>query len=270
MELEMSFMETEKHMPVSFGNVQVADVDDSKVGSLPWSSKNTVDKLCPSFSESGSAVRCEPVDGYPLKVVTELPEVGGAITLTQCGRNIFDHTKYTFENVMISKGTGDDANSSGYSASKAYIRVGHLKGQAITLNHPPAEKSANTNAGLVFYDAGQSYISGDNGYTHIVPDNAEYMRFSIPREWANGTNGTAADIQIELGSAVTAFEPYRDPVQYTAEAIDAIHEWSGVKAIAGVNTIWSSNGTTSVEGKADPVAIIEKLTNAVISLGGNV
>lgn len=42
--------------------------DDSAVSSKPWSSQNTVDKLCPSFTESGAAVTCEPVDGYPLEV----------------------------------------------------------------------------------------------------------------------------------------------------------------------------------------------------------
>ena len=229
-----------------------------------------VDKLCPSFSESGSAVRCEPVEGYPLRVVTELPEVGGAITLTQCGKNLFDYTQYPFTDIYIKAASGEEVTSSGFSGIKKYAPVGFLKGQVITLNHPPAEATPATNAGLAFYDAKKTYISGDKGYTHIVPDNAEYMRFSIPREWADGTNGTAADIQIELGSVVTEFEPYRDPVQYAAEATDVVHEWIGVKAIPGVNTIWSSNGTTTVSGKADPVAIVEKLTNAILSLGGNI
>lgn len=42
--------------------------DDSAVSSKPWSSQNTVDKLCPAFTESGAVVTCEPVDGYPLEV----------------------------------------------------------------------------------------------------------------------------------------------------------------------------------------------------------
>ena len=266
MELKVSFLEADSEMPVSFGDVQTVSVDDSKVGSLPWSSKNTVDKLCPSFSESGSAVRCEPVEGYPLNVTTHLPEEGAeSITLTQCGKNLFDCEAYTFANKIIYYNTGSANNSSGYSAVEAYIPIGHLKGQTITLNHPASEKDVNTNGGLCFYDADKKAISGSNKHTHIVPENAEYMRFSIPRDYANGTQ-----IQIELGDSVTEFEPYREPVQYTAVAASAIHAWSGVKAIAGVNTIWSSVGTTSVEGKSDPVAIIEKLTNAIISLGSNV
>ena len=42
--------------------------DDSAVSSKPWSSQNTVDKLCPSFTESGSIITCQPVEGYPLEV----------------------------------------------------------------------------------------------------------------------------------------------------------------------------------------------------------
>ena len=45
-----------------------AVADDKSVSNKPWSSKNTVDKLCPTFTESGSVVTCEPVEGYPLEV----------------------------------------------------------------------------------------------------------------------------------------------------------------------------------------------------------
>lgn len=50
-------------------------VDDGRVGNAPWSSKNTVDKLCPSFAESGSVVTCAPVEGYPLGVVSKIEPV---------------------------------------------------------------------------------------------------------------------------------------------------------------------------------------------------
>ena len=56
------------------------------VSSRPWSSKNTVDKLCPSFTESGAIVTCEPVEGYPMTVTAE----EGATTITRCGKNLFD------------------------------------------------------------------------------------------------------------------------------------------------------------------------------------
>lgn len=43
-----------------------------------------------------------------------------------------------------------------------------------------------------------------------------------------------------------------------------------VLALQGINTLSSNTGDTTVNGKADPTAIIEKLTNAIIALGGNV
>ena len=41
-------------------------------------------------------------------------------------------------------------------------------------------------------------------------------------------------------------------------------------ALPGTNCLWSDCGNTAVTGVADPVGIIEKLTNAVIALGGNI
>lgn len=54
-------------------NIGAAGIEDTKVtvDSL-WSSKNIVDKLCPTFTESGSVVACEPVEGYPLEVVSKI------------------------------------------------------------------------------------------------------------------------------------------------------------------------------------------------------
>ena len=36
---------------------------------LEWRFKDTIDKLSPAFTETGSIVTCEPVEGYPLEVV---------------------------------------------------------------------------------------------------------------------------------------------------------------------------------------------------------
>ena len=44
--------------------------DDAAVSTKPWSSKNTVDKLCPAFTKTGSIVTCAPFEGYPLEVVS--------------------------------------------------------------------------------------------------------------------------------------------------------------------------------------------------------
>lgn len=84
------------------GNIDAAHIDDTKAGADAWSSKNTVDRLCPAFSESGSAVTCEPVEGYPLSVVSHIepvqegsgdPNPGGANLIV--GTNYLDPSKWT-------------------------------------------------------------------------------------------------------------------------------------------------------------------------------
>ena len=41
-------------------------------------------------------------------------------------------------------------------------------------------------------------------------------------------------------------------------------------ALSGVNTIYSDTGDTTVTGKANPAAEIEKLKNAILAMGANV
>ena len=65
---------------------RTAVVKDDIVSGKPWSSQNTIDKLCPTFTESGAVAVCEPVEGYPLTV--EASEE--ATKVVRCGKNIFD------------------------------------------------------------------------------------------------------------------------------------------------------------------------------------
>lgn len=48
--------------------MQLAYPDNSTICENPWSSKNTVDMLCPPIEESSNPVVCYPVAGYPLGV----------------------------------------------------------------------------------------------------------------------------------------------------------------------------------------------------------
>lgn len=71
-----------------------ANIDDTITSpDKTWSSKNIVDKLCPAFEETGPVVTCEPVEGYPLSVVSTIePSTDGYTNtkLTRCGKNILD------------------------------------------------------------------------------------------------------------------------------------------------------------------------------------
>lgn len=241
-----------------------ASINDTTIGPDAWSSKNIVDRLCPTFEKTGLFVQCEPVEGYPLNIVADTEK---QVRFTVCGKNLYNKDTYPLEdNTIIRWDSGLSITSTTY-ASTGYIPVSHLRGQQIAIRHCPyVTANGSTGAGIAFYDDTQMYIndgSGTNRATTTVPINASFMRFSI-----NKKSEYKREAQIEIGSTVTDYEPYWKPKD--------IGEGSSVVVVAGkgVNSLFCYDGEQPVKitvtGKADPVAVIEKLTNAVISLGGNV
>lgn len=257
------------------GDPGEVNINDDAVGSDAWSSKNIVDKLCPAFEKTGTVVQCEPVEGTSLKATYN---AGGLFSITVCGKNLYD--KDTYPLLTNGKYVGWAHRDSGILVSSenfrrtGFIPVAHLAGQTINLNHAPT----SGNSGMAFYSSlptieGDYPNTGDNerlkaafcgggrGNNITVPDNAEYMIFTVPV--ANATN----DLQIEIGSAATDYEPY-----WERKATD--YDSAVVIANKGINTVVGYDGVIPAEitvtGKADPVAIIEKLTNAVLSMGSNV
>lgn len=193
-----------------------ATVDDGHIGGNVWTSKGTVDHLCPAIEESGAVVRCEPLEGYPLGVISKVgPSLDfyTGITLTRCGKNLYDEVAFPLSTGMINKDTGVATGGSKCSRTAGFIPIAHLHGKTITLNHPA--KGTYGPAGAAFYDEDQIYISGSNEATMVVPDNAEYMRFCVPKAYMD-------QIQIELGSTVTDYEPYAGKT-YTVALDDACY-----------------------------------------------
>ena len=94
--------------PNSIEPITAHIIDDSKIGEAAWSCKNIIDRLCPSFTKSGVTVACEPVEDYPLSVVSTInvkqsgsgiPSPNNvrsivehsAVNLTQCRKNLFNY-----------------------------------------------------------------------------------------------------------------------------------------------------------------------------------
>ena len=240
-----------------------AVTDDTCVSKKPWSSENIVDKLCPDINESGGIVTCEPVEGYPLTVTAE----DGATTITRCGKNLLDLSEgkvdvvsyidstgnlnndfygvelilppgtYTIKAVLKSGATGDYIYGAVNDIDKThridtFSPVQNTSMKALT-------KTFNEWVRLYIYDAGVKISMGRKKEVSIAVLN-KY------------------DIQLEVGATATAFEPY---------VSESFNVGDAVPALSGVNTIWADTGNITVSGKADPVAIINKLTSAVIALG---
>lgn len=328
-------------------------IDDTVVDTQAWSSKRTVDLLCPNFSEAGPAVVCEPVEGYPLSVVSTIePSTGGVrgAKLWRGGKNLLDvsaaglyhsNSSTVVQNNRVRYITRTETglrieetadSSGGYGRCGIYLgTVKELAGKTITVDceystsmtTSEASKNiyissvsvapANVFEKPIFKDGG--YLSGSNfsdlasgwgksvTYTVTGEEDREYIAILfypnaggayVAGDWAEFN-----DLQVEIGDAPTAYEPYRGEtftldfsetvyggnVEWNTGALTITHGSDGAEltepytvqltpqkilALSGVNTLYSDTGDTEVKGKADPVAVIEKLTNAIIALGGNV
>lgn len=295
---------------------QVADLNNKLTEGVQNQVESLVESLCPPFSEKGHSVRCEPVKGYPINVRSyfgassdsqeqPIPWDDFEVELTLCGKNLYDRGSYQLTAGRYVKVDGkltNYADNSGYACTEGFIPVMHLQGKQITLNHPPVETNGS-NPKMIFYTAADenAYISGSygNGYTLTVPDSATHMRFSVPRIYADGTQ-----IQIELGTMVTAYEAYRAPQVFRASLphvsdfyqgyfdwntgdLYSTHDLEGGQpeilvekpaAVAVANTdptviqpegssvLYSTTGDTEVSGRANPGALIDILTRRLNSI----
>lgn len=228
--------------------------------------ETTIDKLCPSFTETGAAVTCEPVEGYPLTVIAE----EGA-NIIRYGKNIVNL------DAMLNSNLTKDENGI-YHISKSVSSVWHF----------PIPIPANTPVTFTFLDLkgqspgrnalislSQAFADGTQGTgmwfgtSEAFPNkatlryNSEYLRFAIVAYGGSEDYWCEfSGLQVEIGETPTAYEPYRE-----GEAIQAGQQ---IAALPGVNTFLADSGVITVSGKANPAAEIEKLKNAILAMGANV
>ena len=86
--------------------------------------------------------------------------------------------------------------------------------------------------------------------------------------WNNATGGSLDNIQLEVGTAKTEFEPYKEGETIVAKVGEEVK----LTSIAPNVTIFTDNTSAAIEAtyNKDTNKVIEKLTNAIISLGGNI
>ena len=168
---------------------RTAVVKDDIVSGKPWSSKNTIDKLCPSFTESGAVVTCEPVEGYPLEVAWQTKNLLTTDTV-ELTSNAMNKTIWTG------------------SLSAPFVLSADLS--------QLTETGTSVGAGLLelIIDgssvyAGGSVLSGDKGY--VVKSGT--LTKVIVINWT-AHKGTAK-FQLEVGTQKTAFEPYAETANIT-------------------------------------------------------
>lgn len=213
---------------------RIASSDDSKIDSVSaWSSKNTVDRLCPGFTENNHVAVCDPLLDYPLEITSTInaktdTSEWKSLTLTQCGKNLFDF-KQEAKEIHFHAPSGTDTLKHGYAI--------HLPAGTYTV-HAKAIGEGTTNDKYVFCyanDVNGNYIAladilvnnGSSTNTYLrqgPPSSCTARTFAFDREvifyvyqGGSGTSVSSAticlrdqhNIQIEVGSVKTDYEPYR-------------------------------------------------------------
>lgn len=283
------------------GGNEVAVIDDTTVGADAWSSKKTVDTLCPDFTESGSVVRCEPVEGYPLQVVSHLDADTDSLELYVRGINFLScdrEISFTTSKIVTLEQP--------VPPGEYYLHIGAYTGSG--------EKQPTM---IPYYEDGSMAPYLELGKEAYIAGRA--VTFTKPvtqvRFYSNGTNGstssgiscTLLEAAIYVGNAKLPYEPYRsqvftadfskltaghgNPVFYdwntgvTRESLDGeyyqhdpdtgefyhisdIHNYESqqvrnILGFSGINCLNSTLGTVTVCGRKDLKELADKVSGQV-------
>lgn len=225
--------------------------DDSAVDGKPWTSKKIVDTLCLPLEASGNPVQCYPVAGYPLNVVSRIdavqegsgdpspdnvrPIVGwDSVKVNRCGKNLFNKGDVSF---------------------KKYIEIStnYPAGDYVLSAETEVEAEHNTVQIGYCVDGLWKYIMKniDNRWNHKI--NASIgitgFRFYADISPANNVNCVYKNIQLELGSTATAYEPYTGDT-YIAALPETVYggklDWNtGVLTVTHVKTKFNPTMNTN-------------------------
>lgn len=249
--------------------------------------ESVCNKLCPAFTESGPTVTCAPVEGYPLKVVSSIEpgQSGTAEPSPENVRPISGHSiaKLTQENGTDAREITADLGQIVYGGSFDWA-TGELVSNMVCLTLTGDEDwlLQNGYARLVIGECGYVDAEAPQLCSHFKIAPITSGTTHIGADIANSTAYNDARIRIRLKTGVTlaesvAFlkEQYANgtPVQIcfgVANPTTTKLAAQEILALSGTNTLRSDTGDTEVKGRADPVSLLGKLTEAVLSLGGSI
>ena len=198
-----------------------------------WSSKKIVDTLCPPFSVSGNPVTCHPVEGYPLSAVVSLkPKQAGSgdpspdnvrpisgwdeVTVNVRGKNLVGNFKeathieqgvtWTIENNrIIAQGETGDLFS---TTSRYFNVIFQILPATYILSYKTTDNGISFVAGIYKSDDTPiAYLR--NGVPYTLTENNAYIRLYAQIRPNTQVNGSISDIQLEIGSTPTPYEPYQ-------------------------------------------------------------
>lgn len=266
-----------------------ARIDDTQAGEGAWSGqrivreistreKSVIDRLCPAFSAKGSTVTCEPVEGYPLEVVSHIaaltqegsgtPSPDNIRPISGCdsiqlnqnenqftidlGQTVYDGTFNwsTGQLTMTSVCRTIEALSSMQTAGYGNIALGQ---NALPTNYGTtvAWKSSHYNGALFDAKYPNYNIYAGNASGLVIIDRTHMTSLAAANAYLaeQKAAGTPVQIWYKLRTPVT--------VQLTPQQI---------LSLAGANALSSSAGDTEVSGRADPTVVLQALSQRLDTL----
>lgn len=209
----------------------------------------------------------------PTEYIPNVSDLTG-VTVSRHGKNLFKVTPNTINGVTISKKNDYFVlNGTATASNNFVVSIGHLPAGKYTLSaNNPANNGVNYSLVDVFSSNPYSIIAihdaVNNGVaTGQLAESAEYLcRVRIE----NGVvyNNFIIKPQLEVGDTATDYEAYTEPATYIPAADGTV---SGVTSLSPCMTILTDTEGVIVECEynRDTNKVIEKLTNAIIALGGS-
>ena len=227
-------------------------LNDSAINTTEaWSSKKIVDTLCPSFSVSGNPVTCNPVEDYPLSAVVTLePKQAGSgdpspdnvrpisgydsLSVTRCGKNLFNVFNLGIASGLVVNDEGvihiSTSQLSGGITTANTLRdiIGDLPiGPNYTLN----ANSTGSDKYIYLRGSGRVWRFGES----LAISNEDLNNKIVFYASGTETQADISEIQLELGSTPTPYEPYQPGTTATLTLPETIYGGT-VDAVTGVGS----------------------------------
>lgn len=268
-------------------NIGAADAEE-----LRREKENIINKCCPTVTESDSVVTFESIEGYPLGVVSKIvpKQEGSGDPSFDNIRPISGHTAvnlnrnddvFTIDFGQTVYGGNFDWNNGVLTIDRKMITLdgtevwtAHATGKTGIKRYRLTRQNNTTLLANIKLRGEQSSIVDDNLLCSKLPTHSGDWGWMAKSDciYAEGT----ASINCVHTQYADDLEGFKEMMK-GAQIVFCLENPIIVQltpqeflALPGVNTFSSDTGDTTVTGKADPTAVIEKLTNAIIALGGNV
>lgn len=282
------------------GAIAAISPDDDAVNGKPWTSLKIVDTLCAPFTAEGNPVTCTPVEGYPLSVQASWeprqegegdpspenvrPIVGlDAVTVTLSGNAGTGTTATLALPETIYGGTVDAVTGAGvetvhgvqFNGTEAWTQStgGSLGLSYFECKFPDSGDLLPSSGGSIIlakqsqkishFTIGNPYSeNGDDAGWVYNTASAAYAsarirasRFENVEDWSAYLAAQAA-----AGTPVTIAYKLATPTAFQATGSQPL------PALPGTNTVYTDADAVRVEGRSDPLATVQALTDRIAAL----